>query len=99
METPLSGSHLGPHCKRIPRSVQQGRLQRSSLFLAHALQRRLLFHQPRISTETFDDEFKYSLPKRGSPFKGLAEQSAAAANRPKVTLKTSLQINYLEGVT
>jgi hypothetical protein len=37
METPLSGSHLGPHCKRFSRSVQQGRLQRSSLFLVHAL--------------------------------------------------------------
>ena len=36
----------------------------------HALQRRLLLHQPRISTETFDDEYKYSLPKRGSLFKG-----------------------------
>jgi hypothetical protein len=42
METPLSGSHLGPHGKRITRSVQQGRLQRSSLFLVHALPRRLL---------------------------------------------------------
>ena len=36
----------------------------------HALKRRLLFRQPRISTETFD-EYKYSLPRRGSPFKGL----------------------------
>ena len=71
METLLSGSHLGPHRKRITRSVQQGRLQRSRLFLVHALQRRLLFRQPPISTETFDDEYKYSLPKRGSPFKGL----------------------------
>jgi hypothetical protein len=40
-------------------------------FLVHALQRRLLFLQPQIRTETFDDEYKYSLPKRGSPFKGL----------------------------
>ena len=71
METPLSGSHLGPHCKRLSRSVQQGRLQRSSLFLVHALLRRLLFLQPQFTTETFDDEYKYSLPKRGSPFKGL----------------------------
>ena len=71
METPLSDSHLGPHCKRDTRSVQQGRLQRSSLFLVHALQRRLLFHQTQISTEAIDDEYKYSLPRRGSPFKGL----------------------------
>ena len=59
METPLSGSHLGPHCKRITRSVQQGRLQRSSLFLVHALLRRLLLLQPQFTTETFDDEDKY----------------------------------------
>ena len=72
METPLSGSHLGPHCKRLWRSVQQARLQRSSLFLVHALPRRLLFLQPQFTTETFDDEYKYSLSKRGSPFKGLA---------------------------
>ena len=72
METPLSDSHLGPHCKRDTRSVQQGRLQRSSLFLVHALQRRLLFHQTQVSTEAIDDEYKYSLPRRGSPFKGLA---------------------------
>ena len=71
METPLSGSHLGPHCKRITRSVQQGRLQRSSLFLVHALARRLLLLQPPFTTETVDDEYKYSLPKRGSPFKGI----------------------------
>ena len=68
---PLSGSHLGPHCTRITRSVQQGRLQRSSLFLVHALHRRLLLLQPQITTETIDDEYKYSLPRRGSPFKGL----------------------------
>ena len=30
---PLGGSHLSPHCKRITRSVQQGRLQRSSRLL------------------------------------------------------------------
>ena len=71
MQTPLSGSHLGPHCKRITRSVQQGRLQRSSLFLVHSLQRRLLLLQPRIRTEAFDDELKYVLTKLGSPFKGL----------------------------
>ena len=71
METPLSGSHLGPHCKRITRSVQQGRLQRSSLFLVHALLRRLLLPQPQFTIATFDDEYKYSLPRRGSPFKGL----------------------------
>ena len=44
----------------------------------HALQRRLLLHQPRTSTETFDDEYneyKYSLPKRGSPCKGLGVDS------------------------
>ena len=71
MQTPLSGSHLGPHCKRITRSVQQGRLQRSSLFLLHALLRRLLLLQPQFNTETFNREYKYSLPRRGSPFKGL----------------------------
>jgi hypothetical protein len=43
---PLSGSHLGPHHTRITRRVQQGRLQRSSLFLVHALHRRLLLLQP-----------------------------------------------------
>ena len=64
METPLSGSHLGPHCKRITHSVQQGRLQRSSLFLVHALLRRLLLLQPQFTTDTFDDdEDKYSLPR------------------------------------
>jgi hypothetical protein len=73
METPLSGSHLGPHCKRIKRSVQQGRLQRSSLFLVHTLLRRLLVLQPQFSTATLKHEFKYRLPKRGSPFKGLAK--------------------------
>ena len=72
METPLSGSHLGPHRKRITRSVQQGRLQRSSLFLVHALQRCPLPHQLRIRTEAFDDEYKYDLTELGSPFKGLA---------------------------
>ena len=56
METPLSGSQLGPHCKRITRSVQQGHPQKSSLFLVHALQRRLHFHQTQISTEAIDDE-------------------------------------------
>ena len=56
---------------RIARRVQQGRLQRSSLFLVHALQRRLLLLQPRVSTEATNDEFKYRLPNRGSPFKGL----------------------------
>ena len=71
METPLSGSHLGPHCKRITRSVQQGRLQRSSLFLVHSLQRRLLLHQLRIRTEACDDEYKYVLAELGSPFNGL----------------------------
>ena len=63
--------HLGPHCKRITRSVQQGRLQRSSLFLVHALLRRLLLLQPLFTAATFDHEYKYSLPRRGSPFKGL----------------------------
>jgi hypothetical protein len=63
METPLSGSHLGPHGKRITRSVQQGRLQRSSLFLVHALPRRLLVLQPQFTTETFEHEYKYRLPK------------------------------------
>jgi hypothetical protein len=58
--------------------VQQGRLQRSSLFLVHDLQCRLLFHQPQIRTETSDDKYKYSLPKRGSPFKGLGLASVAA---------------------
>ena len=74
METPLSGSHLGPHCKRITHSVQQGRLQRSSLFLVHALLRRLLLLKPQFTTETFDDddEDKYSLPRRGSPFKWVS---------------------------
>ena len=71
METPLSGSHLGPHCKRITRSVQQGRLQRSSLFLVHALPCRLLVLQLLFNTETLEYEFKYRLSKRGSPFKGL----------------------------
>ena len=51
--------------------MQQGRLQRSSLFLVHALQRRLLLLQPRIRTEAFDDELKYVLTELGSPFKGL----------------------------
>jgi hypothetical protein len=67
IETPPSGSHLGPHC-----TVQQGRLQGSSLFLAHALLRRLLLLEPQFTAETFNDEYKYSLPRRGSPFKGLA---------------------------
>jgi hypothetical protein len=71
METPLSGSHLGPHCKRTTRSVQQDRLQRSSLFLVHVLLRRLLLLHPQFATETSDHEYKYSLPRRGSPFKGL----------------------------
>jgi hypothetical protein len=79
METPLSGSHLGPHCKRFTRSVQQGRLQRSSLFLVHSLLRRLLLLQPQFTTETFDDEYKYSLPRRGSPFKGLGAMHATAS--------------------
>ena len=71
VSAPLSGSHLGPHCKRFTRSVQQGRLQRSSLFLVHALLRHLLSLQPQFTTETFNREYKYSLPRRGSPFKGL----------------------------
>ena len=75
METPLSRRlnirHLRTHCKRITRSVQQRRLQRSSLFLVHTLLRRLLLPQPQFSTETLDDEYKYSLPRRGSPFKGF----------------------------
>ena len=71
METPLSGSHLGPHRKRITRSVQQGRLQSSSLFLVHALLRRLPLLQPQFTAETFDHEYKYSLPSKGSPFNGL----------------------------
>ena len=58
------------------RSVQQGRLQRSSLFLVHALLRRLLLLQPQFTTETLDDEYKYSLPRRGSPFKGLGTRCA-----------------------
>jgi hypothetical protein len=62
--------------------VQQGRLQRSSLFLVHALQRRLLFHQPRFSTEDFDDEYKYVLTKRGSPFKGLGRMALTLAFQP-----------------
>ena len=78
MDPPLSGSHLGPHCKRITRSVQQGRLQRSSLFLVHARQRPLLLHQLRIRTEAFDDELKYVLTEVGSPFKGLAVSSTDA---------------------
>ena len=57
------------HQATVP--VQQGRLQRSSLFLVHALQRRLLLHQLRIRTEAFDDEYKYVLTELGSPFKGL----------------------------
>ena len=76
METSLSGSHLGPHRKRIARSVQQGRLQRSSLFLVHALLRRLLLLQPQFTTATIDDEDKYSLPRRGSHFKGLGSTEA-----------------------
>jgi hypothetical protein len=79
METPLSGSHLGPHDTRITRRVQQGRLQRSSLFLVHALQRRLHLLQPPFTTDAFDDEYKYSLPKRGSPFKGLDRMSPHGA--------------------
>ncbi len=41
-------------------------------FLVHALLRRLLLLEPLFTTETFDDddEDKYSLPRRGSPFKG-----------------------------
>ena len=46
-------------------------VQRSSLFLVHSLQRRLLLHQLRIRTEAFDDEHKYVLTELGSPFKGL----------------------------
>ena len=40
----------------------------------HADARRGLipFHQTQISTEVIDDEYKYGLPRRGSPFKGLA---------------------------
>ena len=80
METSLSDSHLGPHCKHITRSVQQGRLQRSSLFLVHALLRRLLLLQPQFTTETFDHTYKYSLPRRGSPFKGLGVAGRGGAN-------------------
>ena len=69
METPLSGSHLGPHFKRITRSVQQGRLQRSSLFLVHALLRRLLLLQPQFTAEALNHEYKYRLPTKGSPFR------------------------------
>lgn len=54
MQTPLSGSHLNLHCRRITRSVQQGRLQRSSLFLVHALMRRLLLLQLQSTPETIN---------------------------------------------
>lgn len=42
------------------------------VFLVHALLRRLLLLEPLFTTETFDnnDEDKYSLRRRGSPFKG-----------------------------
>jgi hypothetical protein len=70
MATSLSDSHPYLHCKRITRSVQQGRLQRSSLFFVHALQcRQLPSNQLRTTAESFDDEYKNSLPKRGGPFK------------------------------
>ena len=70
MDTPLSGSHLGPHCKRITRSVQKGRLKRSSLFLVHALQSRLLSHQLQTRADAFDDELKYVSTGPESTFKG-----------------------------
>jgi hypothetical protein len=44
--SPAERFALGPHDMRITRRVQQGRLQRSSLFLVHALQRHLLLLQP-----------------------------------------------------
>ena len=31
----------------------------------------MLLLQPQFNSETVDDECKYSLPKKGSPFKGL----------------------------
>jgi hypothetical protein len=82
MEPPLSGSHLGPHCTRTTRSVQQGRLQRSSLFLVHALLRRLLFLQPQFTTVTFNDEYKYVLTKRRSPFSGVRHHPPPASRPP-----------------
>ena len=96
METPLSGSHLGPHCKRITRSVQQGRLQRSSLFLVHALQRRLLLLQLRIRTEAFDDEYKYVLTEQGSPFKGLGRTGCRRLKHDKGTVFAILRSQLID---
>ena len=71
MQTPLSGSHLGPHT-RPPCPCNKAVFREAVGSFVHALHLRLLFLQPRFTIETFDDEYKYSLPKRGSPFKGLA---------------------------
>ncbi len=98
METPLSGSHLGPHRKRITRSVQQGRLQRSSLFLVHSPQRRLILLQPRIRTEAFDDEYKYVLTELGSPFKGLGVNHASRSVMES-SLLGSLDAEGIDNVT
>ena len=44
----------------------------------------LLFHQTQISTEVIDDEYKYSLPRRGSPFRGLGRGSDMIGLEPVV---------------
>ena len=86
------------HQATVP--VQQGRLQRSSLFLVHALQRRLLLHQLRIRTEAFDDEYKYVLTELGSPFKGLGffgmnlEQEFVDFTRRKRYLESLLDMRF-----
>ena len=71
METPLSGSHLGPHCTPFTRLSATRPSSEKQSVPRSCPSRRLLFLQPQFTTETFDDEYKDGLPKRGSPYNGL----------------------------
>jgi hypothetical protein len=72
METPLSGSHLGPHtrpmCPCNKAVCREAVCSFVTLFNAACL-----IHQLRISTEVIDDEKPIQLDKAGSPCKGLGD--------------------------
>ena len=67
---PRSGSHLGPHTRPQCPCNKAASKEAVGSFV-HARHRRLLIHQPQTCIEVLNDEYEFSLPRRGSPFKEL----------------------------
>ena len=78
MQMPLSGSHLGPHTRPLcPCNKAVFREAVCSSFMLFIATCSCI---NAICTEVVNDEYKYSLPKRGSPFKGSGRAAQLTLN-------------------